>query len=121
MPARAARSTANFNMSAGLTFYLGLTLFLGLKIKTVRLSAYGAGLCTHSSSVPSAINVLHSKYLRVQRLDLVSALFDARRIVLERFDFLERSAAGLLPDQRVHGMGARKVHQQLLGFAGVQP
>src|SRR3954471_14898251 len=121
MPARAERGTANFNMSAGLTFYLGLTLFLGLKIKTVRFRVCGAGSCSHSSSVPSAMSVSHSEYLRVPRLDLVSALFDTRRIVLERFDFLERFAAGLLLDQRMHGMGARKVDQQLLGFTGVQP
>ena len=31
------------------------------------------------------MSVSHSEYLRVPRLDLVSALFDARRIVLERF------------------------------------
>ena len=67
------------------------------------------------------MNVSHSKYFRVPRLDLVSALFDAKRIVLKCFDFLERFAAGLLLDQRVHGMGAREVDQQLLGFTGVQP
>ena len=67
------------------------------------------------------MNVSHSKYFRVPRLDLVSALFDAKRIVLKCFDFLERFAAELLLDQRVHGMGARKVDQQLLGFTGVQP
>ena len=67
-------------------------------------------------SVPSAMNVSYSKYFRVPCLDLVSALLDAKRIVLKCFDFLERFAAVSFVDQRVHGMGAREVDQQLLGF-----
>ena len=120
MPARAEGQPQNSDVSWP-NFLPGPDFVSRLEDQNGSLPRSGAGSCSHSSSVPSAMSVSHSEYLRVPRLDLVSALFDARRIVLERFDFLERFAAGLLLDQRVHGMGARKVDQQLLGSTGVQP
>src|SRR5262249_17892638 len=59
--------------------------------------------------------------LRVARLDLLARLLDAGGIVLPKLDLVEPARARLLLDQRVDGMLAGEIDQQLLRLKRVQP
>src|SRR6266576_4614897 len=88
----------------------------------IRIGPETSILCVRGA--PSAGNAMltsHLEDLRVPRLDLFAHLLDTGGIVLPQLDLVEPAHPRLLLGQRMDGVLAGKIDQQLLRLKRVQP